>query len=148
MKGRQRFWSRKPGRFWSYTDQNSKISIRGEFSGFGVAQPDHAILNGTRFQVQIKKHLTLFHQNLESRAVRKIQLRYQQPEDFHAPVYHMSISLFVTLRSLRPKYRFAGGFNSQAGHQGSRIPDLYSKRLLHIFFCYTENPRTPNRPRA
>ena len=55
-------------------NQNSKISNSGKFSGFGVAQPDLA--NGTRFQVQIKKRLTVFHQKLESRAVRKIRLRY------------------------------------------------------------------------
>jgi hypothetical protein len=52
-----------------FANQNSKISIRGKFSGFGVAQPDLA--NGTRSQVQMKKHLRLFHLHSESRAVRK-----------------------------------------------------------------------------
>jgi hypothetical protein len=63
--------------------------------------------------------------------------------ELHAPVYHMSISLFITLRSLRPKHRFAGGFGSRR----SRTPDLYPKRLLSIFFILffscIGNPRTP-----
>jgi hypothetical protein len=48
-----------------------------------VAQPDLA--NGAQFQVQMKKHLTRFHQNLELRAVRKIWLRYSEL-DLHARV--------------------------------------------------------------
>jgi hypothetical protein len=57
----------------------------------------------------------------------------------------MSISVFITLRELRPKYRFAGGFKPHHAHRIFIIPDLYPKRLLHIFFSCTENPRTPSR---
>ena len=51
----------------------------------------------------------------------------------------MSISVFITLRELRPKYRFAGGFKPRHGH---RIPDLYSKRLLRIFYSCTRVLKT------
>jgi hypothetical protein len=55
------------------------ISIGGNLiSGFAVAQPDLA--NGAQFQVQMKKHLTLFHQNMESCAVRKIRMRLRYSE--------------------------------------------------------------------
>ena len=53
----------------------------------GIAQLDLA--NGTRFQVQMKDRLTVFHLHLESHAVRKIRLRYTQSE-LHLSVYHMS----------------------------------------------------------
>jgi hypothetical protein len=42
----------------------------------------------------MKKDLTLFHQNLQSRAVRKIRLRYVHTGIHQIlPCYHMSISL-------------------------------------------------------
>jgi hypothetical protein len=41
-----------------------------------IRAPDLA--NGAQFQVQMKTHLTLFHQTLELRAVRKIRLRYSE----------------------------------------------------------------------
>ena len=71
-------------------------------------------------------------------------ISYRDPRlELHASVYHTSQRVFITLRSLRPKYRFAGGFKSR----GSRIPYLYPKRLLRIFLYYffscTEDPRTP-----
>ena len=59
---------------------NFKISIRAKFSGFGLAQIDLA--NGTRSQVYIKTPLNLFHMHLESRAVRKIRLRYREINQF------------------------------------------------------------------
>ena len=52
-----------------------------------LAQLDLA--NGTRFQVQMKDRLTVFHLHLKSRAVRKIRLHYTELE-LHASVYHMS----------------------------------------------------------
>jgi hypothetical protein len=39
--------------------------------------------------VQMKDRLTVFHLHLESRAVRKIRLRYTESE-LHLSVYHMS----------------------------------------------------------
>ena len=47
-----------------------------------IAQPDLA--NGTQFQVQMKDRLTVFHLHLESRAVRKIRLRYTESTKFSA----------------------------------------------------------------
>jgi hypothetical protein len=44
----------------------------------------------------------------------------------------MSTSLIITLRELRPKFEASGGFESRSRFH--RIPDLYSKRLLRIFF--------------
>ena len=58
----------------------SSIWQCGKFSGFLIAQPDLA--NGTRFQVQMKTRLTVFHLHLESRAVRKIRLRYRESHQF------------------------------------------------------------------
>ena len=63
----------------------------------------------------MKECLTVFHQNLELRAVRKIRLRYSESE-FHAGVYHMSMRAFITLRSLRPKFETSGGFESRRSH--------------------------------
>jgi hypothetical protein len=46
-------------------------------------------VNGTRFQAQMEERVTLFNLQLESRAVRKIRLRYTESE-LHASVYYMS----------------------------------------------------------
>jgi hypothetical protein len=58
----------------------SSIRQYGKFAWFSIAQPDLA--NGTRFQAQMKECLTLFHLHLESRAVRKILLRYREINQF------------------------------------------------------------------
>jgi hypothetical protein len=72
----------------------------------------------------MKEINNLFHLQLELRAVRKNRLRYAKST---------IIERIFTLRSLRPKYRFAGGSKSHGGH---RIPDLYSKRLIRIFYYF------------
>jgi hypothetical protein len=79
--------------------------------------------------VQIKAIINHFNMHLGLHAVRKIRLRYNE-SDFHARYYHTSQRVFITLRSLRPKYRFAGGFKL-----------LYGERAKNEQFrsCHREN---------
>jgi hypothetical protein len=56
-------------------NQNSKISIRGKFSRFAVAQPDLA--NGAQFQVQIKDILV---------RISKIYMYDTRMEVFHTEI--------------------------------------------------------------
>jgi hypothetical protein len=74
--------------------------------------------------VLMKERQTLFHQHLESRAVRKIRLRYSEAVKFSAD---RSCGVLGRIRSIH------GGLKSQAR---IRIPDLYLKRLLLFILFY------------
>jgi hypothetical protein len=80
-------FGRKPGLFWN---QNSKISIRGKFSRFAVAQPDLAmdLANGAQFQVQIKDILV---------RIPKIYMYDTRMEVFHTEIRNQnSMRLVIT----------------------------------------------------
>ena len=78
----------------------------------------------------MKDRLTVFHLQLESRAVRKIRLRYSE-STFHAPIYHMSqnvtFSFILTVHAVL-KFSTENPRTPMAAHRYVR---RYNKYTIH-----------------